>query len=178
MMSELTQRRQFRIDDERQLFRADQLEPGMSVALVRSIEGATTGERLARTVLACAGLVDKKEGESRRSAARRAWDFKVPSGLLPEWKGIVESPSRGNAVGDRFAGIIVTGEPGDARHSFSFINTEPADLPDVPERDRCLHILSLSSLGLEPIQPNRFGGYTSLYQPGHWHPVAMLALDQ
>jgi hypothetical protein len=170
-MSNLTSRKQIRVGDERQLFRPEQLEPGMSIAVVAILEGTEHRERLLRAAAAFTGLFVLHEGQSRLQAAKEAWRHNDPEGLLPLWRGVVERCNEGGAM------IELRGEPEASSRDSELVRVDPADLPELEEPMRLWS--NFSNMGLAPIKnpPIHLSPGAHTPEAGGWERHATLHLQ-
>lgn len=171
-MSHLYSRKQLKVNDERQLFSPDQLEPGMSIAVVSILEGTSKQMRALQAGASFLKLLSVNEDESRLQAGRRGWQHKGLSGLLPEWVGVVEGWN------DEGVRVELTGLPEDPNDFANLINIDPAELPAVIEPARRFSLYS--SMGLAKITPPNIHLRPGTATPhaGMWEQNATLLIER
>ncbi len=87
-MSKYYRSRQVRLKDPLQVRNASDLNSGDEIAVFDVLTGNERFERVVRTALAFAGVIGSQEG-GRVGAAKDAWRFQNPEGLLPLYHGNV-----------------------------------------------------------------------------------------
>lgn len=165
------QRKQLRIEDERQILRPSELYEGASIAVLRFFPGASRKERLMQAAYSLTGAIgDQTNG--RVKAAKQGWRHFGLLGIAPMLSGKVE------AVDSSKVWIEITAEPENLRESLSLVGAELEDLPtlEIPTKRTML----FSELGLTAILPIMTGFRPEIptYHVGKWEPRATILLPE
>ncbi len=165
-MSHCTSRRQLRIANSNQLLHPSQIEEGIEIGVVNLIKPTPQRERTLQAVAALAFSYGRNAGEGRFAAGKRGWQFSTPHGLLPDWRGIV------NSVGGHGVWVDLTGTRGDNNDPFSYMDQSLEALPDVvhPIRQHC----TLQSIGLAALASTNSA---LREEAGRWIPAATIRLS-
>lgn len=164
-MSRYTLKNQPLIHGYEQILTPDEIDTGMHIGMLGVFEPYPIRERAMQSLAAFAISYGRENNESRRAAAKRAWHFKGPDGLLPQWHGMVHAKSH-NGVWVNLIGSLVEEEK-----PFDYTNQDFNSLPVVPQPLRQHD--TFESMGLVAISSSGspFGS-----EAGQWLPAAAVRL--